>query len=65
MSPAPTCEGKPRPVIKIRLMALPEDAAAVVATLEQLFDVLDDSGDRRMRGGSKLRLRYLIVRHRP
>jgi hypothetical protein len=52
-------------VIRIRLHALPEDTAAAVARLAELFDILDDSGDRAPRGVSALRLRYLIVRIPP
>jgi hypothetical protein len=46
-------------------MALPEDTAAAVARLEELFEILDDCGDRPLRGTSKLRFRYLTVRIRP
>lgn len=49
-------------MIRLRLYALPEDTAAVVAVLAEVFDVLDDSGDRPPRGGGKLRFRYLTVR---
>ena len=49
-------------MIKLRLYALPEDNAAAVARLADLFEILDDSGDRTPRGASKLRFRYLTVR---
>jgi len=49
-------------VICIRLHALPQDTAAAVTRLAELFDILDDSGDRHPRGNSALRLRYLTVR---
>jgi hypothetical protein len=52
-------------VIRIRLHALPEDTAAAVARLADLFDILDDSGNRAPRGASALRLRYLTVRIPP
>ena len=52
-------------MIKLRLYALPEDTAAAVARLAEVFDVLEDSGDRIPRGTSKLRFRYLTVRIRP
>ncbi|HEV2343451.1 MAG TPA: hypothetical protein VGS97_05105 [Actinocrinis sp.] len=43
-------------MIRLRLHALPEDTAAV-ARLADVFDILDDSGDRHPRGASRLRLR--------
>lgn len=46
----------------IRLHALPEDNAEVVAELTRVFEVLEDSGDITPRGATKLRFRYLIVR---
>lgn len=49
-------------MIRLRLHALPEDTAAAVARLAELFDILDDSGDRHPRGATRLRLRYLTVR---
>lgn len=49
-------------MIRIRLYALPEDNAAALARLAELFDVLDNSSDRAPRGGGALRLRYLTVR---
>jgi hypothetical protein len=49
-------------VIRIRLYALPEDNAAALARLAEVFDVLEDSGDRTPRRGGALRLRYLTVR---
>jgi hypothetical protein len=52
-------------VIKLRLHALPEDNTAAVTRLQELFEILDDSGDRTPRRPSKLRLRYLTVRIRP
>lgn len=52
-------------MIKLRLHALPEDSAAAVARLEEVFEILEDSGDRTPRGPSRLRLRYLTVRIRP
>jgi len=52
-------------VINVRLYALPEDTAAAVARLEEVFEILEDSGDRTPRRPSKLRLRYLTVRIRP
>ena len=52
-------------MIRIRLHALPEDtAAAAVARLAEVFEILDDSGDRPPRGTSALRFRYLTVRTR-
>jgi hypothetical protein len=51
-----------RLVIRIRLYALPEDNAAALTRLAELFEVLDDSGDRAPRGGGALRFRYLTVR---
>lgn len=52
-------------MIRLRLHALPENNAAALAALANLFDVLDDSGDRTPRGTTRLRYRYLIVRIRP
>lgn len=52
-------------MIRLRLCALPEDNAATLVALADVFDVLDDSGDRAPRGTSKLRFRYLTVRIRP
>ena len=52
-------------MIKLRLYALPEDNAAAVTRLGELFEILDDSGDRIPRGASKLRFRYLTVRIAP
>jgi hypothetical protein len=52
-------------VIRIRLYALPEDTAAAVAALAEVFDVLEDCGDRAARGRTRLRFRYLTVRIRP
>ena len=49
-------------MIRIRLHALPQDTAAAVTRIAEVFDILDDSGDRRPRGNSALRLRYLTVR---
>ncbi len=49
-------------MIRLRLHALPKDTAAAVARLAEVFDILDDSGDRHPRGNSALRLRYLTVR---
>ncbi len=49
-------------MIRIRLHALPKDTAAAVTRLAEVFDILDDSGDRHPRGTSALRLRYLTVR---
>ena len=51
-------------MIRLRLYALPEDTAAAVAALAEVFDVLEDSGDRVPRGRSRLRFRYLTVRLR-
>ena len=51
-------------MIRIRLYALPEDTAAAVAALAEVFDVLEDSGDREPRGHSRLRFRDLTVRIR-
>lgn len=51
-------------MIRIRLHALPEDTAAAVARLAEVFEILDDSGDRPPRGTSALRFRYLTVRTR-
>jgi hypothetical protein len=51
-------------MIRIRLHALPEDTAAAVTLLAEVFDILDDSGDRPPRRASALRLRYLTVRAR-
>ncbi|HEV2345371.1 MAG TPA: hypothetical protein VGS97_14825 [Actinocrinis sp.] len=51
-------------MIRVRLYALPEDNNAAVAALAEVFDVLDDSGDRAPRGPSRLRFRYLTVRIR-
>ena len=50
-------------MIRIRLYALPEDTAAA-ARLAEVFEILDDSGDRPPRGASALRFRYLTVRTR-
>jgi hypothetical protein len=49
-------------VIRLRLYALPGDNTAAVARLAEVFDVLEDSGDRAPRGASALRFRYLTVR---
>jgi hypothetical protein len=49
-------------VIQLRLYALPEDTAAAVGALAEVFDILEDSGDRTPRGATRLRLRYLAVR---
>ena len=49
-------------MIRIRLYALPEDNAAALAALAEVFQILDDSGDRPPRGGGALRFRYLAVR---
>jgi hypothetical protein len=49
-------------VIRIRLHALPEDTARTAARLADLFEILEDSGDRPTRGASRMRLRYLTVR---
>ncbi len=49
-------------MIRLRLHALPEDTAAAVVRLAEVFDILDDSGDRHPRGATRLRLRYLTVR---
>ena len=51
-------------MIRVRLYALPEDTAAALATLAEVFDVLEDSGDRIPRGRTRLRFRYLTVRIR-
>ena len=52
-------------MIRLRLDALPEDNTAAVTRLAELFEILDDSGDRTPRGRSALRFRYLTVRPRP
>jgi hypothetical protein len=52
-------------MIRLRLYALPEDNAAAVTRLADLFEILDDSGDRIPRGASALRFRYLTVRAIP
>jgi hypothetical protein len=49
----------------VRLYALPEDTAAAVTRLAELFEILDDSGDRTPRGATRLRFRYLTMRIRP
>ena len=51
-------------MIKLRLYALPEDNAAAVDRLAEVFDVLEDSGDQVPRRRSALRFRYLTVRIR-
>ena len=52
-------------MIRLRLYALPEDNAAALARLAEVFQILDDSGDRPPRRGGALRFRYLTVRIQP
>ena len=52
-------------MIRLRLHALPQDTATAVTLLAEVFEILEDSGDRPARGGSALRLRYLTVRPKP
>lgn len=52
-------------MIRLRLYALPEDNAGAVTAFAEVFDVLEDSGDRTPRGRTSLRFRYLTVRIRP
>lgn len=52
-------------MIRVRLYALPEDNAAALAALAEVFQILDDSGDRNPRTGGALRFRYLTVRIPP
>ena len=51
-----------RPVVRVRLFAPPEQTARAAARLAEVFEILQDSGDRPARNAPTLRLRYLIVR---
>ncbi len=52
-------------LVKVRLFAPPEETARAVTRLAEVFEILEDSGDRPARSSTALRLRYLTIRLRP
>jgi hypothetical protein len=48
--------------VKIRLMGLPDEVDQALERIEQVLDVIDNSGHRPLRGDSRQVFAYLEIR---